>query len=522
MIGFIIKASLILTILWVFYKLFLQKESFFAANRVYLIACLVLTFLLPFISLPRLLDSQGFVSTIIEAADNRESLESPATAIRSGTTQSNNTAKHEPHERQSGIVDWFLWLYYFGVGVFALNFLVQIAGILIKAERSTDKVYDSDVVVINSHSVREPCSFFRYVFINPERYDYEVYGQILAHEKIHARKLHAADLMLAEIAIIILWFNPFAWLTRKEIERNIEYQTDDLMLRENEVEKEWYQMNLLKIATYAKPLAITINYNQSLIKQRIFRMNTKKSNVHSYWKYTFIAPLLLAIVAITNKPVSVLAGSGRASSAASESEQNAPTYAADCQALLRSVKDRDVEDVNELLKTVDPNCTYRGDGEPRSPLVAAARNGDLEIGRLLIDAGAEVEFHAWGDETPLMAASVHGHLDFVKYLVTRNADVNKELGGDGTALLVAAREGYLDVVAYLISRGANVNAQVVRDGTPLICAVRNGHYEVTRVLLENGADPYQVSPGDEYAMYHARMSGNDDIIALLKKYEKGN
>jgi ankyrin repeat protein len=74
----------------------------------------------------------------------------------------------------------------------------------------------------------------------------------------------------------------------------------------------------------------------------------------------------------------------------------------------------------------------------------------------------------------------------------------------------------------LISQGAEVNAQVDGDGTPLICAVRNDHYEISRILLENGADPYLVSPGDEYAMFHARISNNKSIIDLLKKYEKDN
>jgi len=39
-------------------------------------------------------------------------------------------------------------------------------------------------------------------------------------------------------------------------------------------------------------------------------------------------------------------------------------------------------------------------------------------------------------------------------------------------------------------------------------------------ILENGADPYQNVPGDEYAMYHARVTNNARMIALLRKYEK--
>jgi hypothetical protein len=328
--------------------------------------------------------------------------------------------------------------------------------------------------------------------------------------------------MLAEVAVMLLWFNPAVWMLRKEIEKNIEFETDDLMLARDPVQREGYQLNLLRIATDKKPLTITTNYNQSLIKQRILRMNAKRSNSDGYWKYAFMVPLLLVMILFINKPMMVLAADETGPIVVIGEEEKELQKTDNCAALLRAIKGNDIERVKALLKTVDPNCSYRGDGEPRSPLVAAARQGDLLIGKLLIDAGSDVEFHARGDETPLMAAAANGHLEFVTHLVLSGADINKKLLGDGSALLVAAKRGHLDAVEYLISRGADVNSQVNGDGTPLICAVRNGHYEVSRLLLEHGADPYQVSPGDEYAMHHARMSNNKSMIDLLKKYEKDN
>ena len=190
----------------------------------------------------------------------------------------------------------------------------------------------------------------------------------------------------------------------------------------------------------------------------------------------------------------------------------------DCGALLRAVKANDVDEVQRLLATVDPNCTYREDGEPRSPLVAAARNGNLAIGKLLVAARADVGFRASGDETPLMAASAGENLDFVKYLVGQGAEVNEKLAGDGTALIAAARSGRLATVEYLLGQGAEVDGQVNTDGTPLINAVRNGHQAVAEVLLTHGADPYLVLPGDEYAMHHAVIAKDQAMIDLLRQY----
>lgn len=159
---------------------------------------------------------------------------------------------------------------------------------------------------------------------------------------------------------------------------------------------------------------------------------------------------------------------------------------ASCADLLRAVKDGDVQLVKKLLQSVDPDCAFYDEGEPRSSLVAAARQGHMEIAQLLLNAKADVEYNASGDESPLMAAANYGHLELVKLLVASGAKVDRKVSGDGTAL---------------------------------IGAVRGGHYEVAKYLLEQGANPFTMVSGDEYAMYHARMNGDKAMIKLLKMFE---
>lgn len=247
-------------------------------------------------------------------------------------------------------------------------------------------------------------------------------------------------------------------------------------------------------------------------------MKTQKIAHRPYRVHAILIPVLLAVLCFSAIPFSVLAQSGNRPLVEDTKDESQDTK--DCKELLRAVKEKDGTRVRELLDRVDPNCSYRGDGEARSPLVAAARNGDLLIVKLLMDAGADVTFHAAGDETPLMAAAANGHLDVARIFVEKGAEVNKELTGDGTALLVAARWGQLEVVKYLISQGADPNAKVSGDGTPLINAVRNGHIGVARVLLEKGAEPGLASPGDENPMYHARKSKDRSLIDLLARYEQ--
>jgi len=59
MITLLLKASFALLIFMGFYKLFLEKESFFKANRFYLLGSLLIAFVLPFMALPQLMEEQG-------------------------------------------------------------------------------------------------------------------------------------------------------------------------------------------------------------------------------------------------------------------------------------------------------------------------------------------------------------------------------------------------------------------------------------------------------------------------------
>lgn len=277
MITLLIKASLILIVLLAFYKLFLEKESFFAANRIYLIGCLLFAATLPFLGLPELVHNQGIVTTLLEPSletdpvftakavpsvekppDNQEdqgintTKMAPENAILSkGQNKLSNptetyavqptpadqaTTKSQAATQRFSY--WLVMLYYFGVMGLSLKLLVQIFYTVWKIYKIEDKIPDEDSVLVNMKGDIDPCSFFKYIFINPASYDYETYEQIIAHERIHVRLWHTLDLLLSEIAVIALWFNPFVWILRKEVEKNIEYQTDDLMVREDTAGKD--------------------------------------------------------------------------------------------------------------------------------------------------------------------------------------------------------------------------------------------------------------------------------------------
>ena len=566
MIAVLLKASIALLIFLAFYKLFLERESFYTVNRWYLITCLALAFVLPFISVPQLVANQGYVSEVIQTIETTET--PTASAVIPPKTTFKEMVQKEEMKKQPikdtsnstvstastpslSLLDWILGIYFFGVIVFALHLLFQVLSICLKIIRADDKIHDENAIIINHPSIKEPCSFFNYIFINPENYDYETYEQILAHERVHVDKKHSVDLLFSELVKVFLWFNPFVWIYRKSVEKNIEFQTDAIVLNNESIENDQYQLSLLKIATYTKPLTITTNYNQSLIKKRIVKMNSKKSNPHSYWKYTFLAPTLIVLILFLNKPLTaatvdnVIIDTSIVNTPEKEqlivnkiepkiTEQKPLTAeelaaSSDCARLLKAIEDNDVSKVKELLKTIDANCvdknagfietrtkkyTYR-ERKPQTPLVGAARIGNVTIGKLLFEAGAKANFYSEENHPPVIAAARNGSVEFLQLLVANNVKIDEAITNHGTALISASYKGHLDAVKYIHGQGADVNKSVMNVGTPLIGAARSENIEITRFLISKGADVNKHVMNVGTPLIYAARTNNSEAVKLL-------
>ena len=301
MIPYILYSALILTACLVFYKLLLQKETFFHLNRFVLLSCMTLAFVLPLIPVPQQLSFRKIAEEkpVIVAKTSVDANITPT--IKEQPVKETLIEETKQVINMQSIVQVLVYLYWFGVIVFALNFLMQ-AIILLYRAYSTSVIQDGKFRIVEITGDKAPCSFANSIFINPEKYEWETYNQILLHEKIHIEQKHTIDLLLAEIVLIFQWFNPFAWQWRKALEINLEFLTDNQMLQQETVEKESYQFSLLKVAAPQFPLSLTTNYNQSLLKKRIIMMNSKKSNVNTTWKYFFLLPLMVLFVCLFNQP----------------------------------------------------------------------------------------------------------------------------------------------------------------------------------------------------------------------------
>jgi len=402
MIPYILNVTVVTTICFLFYKLFLQKETFYRLNRWMLMGSLAIAFVLPLLPVPQQLSWRGrdmqqevadaqpniAVKQDIKAGEPVETLVQPAAGRVASTTGSGLAARagvrrrhhrspsaerpvlastqastaspgsvvtEKPADRAASTpapaivardpltpgrvfsvaAHWLFYVYLFGVLLFGMNFLLQLA-VLLYQSYANPVIVDGRFRIVETGGNRAPCSFGNTIFINPAAYDWETYNQILIHEKTHVSGRHTVDILLAEAAVVLQWFNPIVWWYRREVENNLEFLTDESVLLHEEVERSAYQLSLLRVSAPHLPFSITNNYNQSLLKRRIVMMNSKRSSRHTVWKYFFLLPIFTALVCVLNKPAAYgqqsNSGPGKTAKKAAvaiKAEQVAPVAAAD-------------------------------------------------------------------------------------------------------------------------------------------------------------------------------------------------
>jgi ankyrin repeat protein len=200
--------------------------------------------------------------------------------------------------------------------------------------------------------------------------------------------------------------------------------------------------------------------------------------------------------------------------------------------LLEAVKRGDLQSVKSILQETPSTSNeigqkgYAGD----TPLMVAARNGNLEIVKLLIEHGATIDLgKEAGERTPLLEAAGQGHVEILKYLIAKGADVNAR-GKGLTPLIAACSRGYLHfgppgdhtrTIHILLESGADVNVQDeswLKSGrTPLMYAVTQGDAALVHDLLARGAKLDLKNKDGDTASSLAKKAELEYISQLLEK-----
>jgi len=157
---------------------------------------------------------------------------------------------------------------------------------------------------------------------------------------------------------------------------------------------------------------------------------------------------------------------------------------------------------------------------PGARFAVAIEDDDLDKVRALLDSGLSADTHIdYGDnfETPLMKAARSGTVEIARLLLDRGADVNARDGEQTTALEAAISRDQTAMVALLLERKADPNSVNKYMQSALSNAAAAGNLEVTEMLLKAKAKPEL--PGLVLTpMMFGAFAGNTDLIRLLARY----
>eukprot|EP01052_Picozoa_sp_SAG31_P025703 SAG31_NODE_2271_length_6040_cov_3.379397_2_plen_556_part_00 len=156
------------------------------------------------------------------------------------------------------------------------------------------------------------------------------------------------------------------------------------------------------------------------------------------------------------------------------------------------------------------------EGQPDTPLFVACQHGHFEAAKILLEHGAEVNARNKHGHSPLCTSSQEGNVDIVALLLSSGAQVDQTtIGNEATALHIAAQYGHESIVTILLDHGAALNRQTVHGETALYSASMDGRALVASIWLKRGAIVGLESLRGVTPLFIASQQGHSDVVALL-------
>ena len=291
LIQYLVKLSISLSIVWLFYQFILRRLTFYNSSRWYLLGYTFFSFFIPFINISSIIGNSGSKNDIIHLIPSVHQY-----------TAALEEASHCPVPIWSTSYDKWDWIAFalmVGAGILLLRFIIRYISFIRVRNRSKlisaegIKIYQVDDSII-------PFSFGNAVFINSSLHTEDELREIVRHEFVHVRQNHTIDIIWAELLCIINWYNPFAWLLKRSIRQNLEFIADDKVV-ENGIDKKEYQYLLLKVIGNNQ-YSIATQFNFSSLKKRIAMMNKTKSTKRQLLRMLVLLPATaILLLAFRNK-----------------------------------------------------------------------------------------------------------------------------------------------------------------------------------------------------------------------------
>ena len=350
-----VKVAVCLALFYLFHKLLMSRDTFHTFNRFAILSMMLLSLVLPLVHLS--LDS--------EAGINRGTVALEGLVAQTVVADGGNGVGEG-----LSLTQVLLAAYVLGVVLFIGKALLSVGSLLRLIGRARCVEVRNGIRIYTMQGDISPFSWFRYIIMSEKDWQ-ENRREIVLHEMAHIRRCHSMDVALCNMMIVFQWYNPAAWLLKRELQTVHEYEADEAVLSAG-VDAIHYQMLLIRKAVGERLFSMANNLNHNSLKKRITMMKIKRTNPMQKAKIAFVLPLAaMTVAAFASQKVENLSEKVEQESEAFSSVSDNPVVRAVGEttrvAAVKVQEDKALEEASSLSMASDTAETKSGKEFPCIP-----------------------------------------------------------------------------------------------------------------------------------------------------------
>ena len=350
-----VKVAVCLALFYLFHKLLMSRDTFHTFNRFAILSMMLLSLVLPFVHLS--LDSETGINrgtVALEGLVAQTVVDGGGNGVGEGMT----------------LTQVLLATYVLGVVLFVGKALLSVGSLLRLIRRARCVEVRNGIRIYTMQGDISPFSWFRYIIMSEKDWQ-ENRREIVLHEMAHIRRCHSMDVAVCNMMIVFQWYNPAAWLLKRELQTVHEYEADEAVLSAG-VDATHYQMLLIRKAVGERLFSMANNLNHNSLKKRITMMKIKRTNPVQKAKIAFVLPLAaMTVAAFASQKVENLSEKVEQESEAFSSVSDNPVVRAVGEtarvAAVKVQEDKALEEVSSMAMAKDTAETKSGKEFPCIP-----------------------------------------------------------------------------------------------------------------------------------------------------------
>ena len=274
------KVAVLLAVFYLFYRLLMERETFHRLNRAMLLLSVLASYILP----ACIITTHQIVRMTAPLAEVRN------TEI---ATIQTSTQAYWPTV--------LLTVYLIGFAAKLLHTILSTIGLQRFISQCEQHLLKDGMTIAVSEQNLAPFSWWNTIVLS--RADFEAHDPaLLAHEQAHIKSYHSVDILLMELVVALQWFNPAAWLMRRDLRTVHEYEADEAVLACG-IDTHHYLSLLMERANATNRYALTNGISQKVLRSRFLMMARHRSKPSHIFRLLYVLPVIGCALALNARTI---------------------------------------------------------------------------------------------------------------------------------------------------------------------------------------------------------------------------